>query len=136
MFIESFFVTMNNCWWTQVLYIFSIQKGFPDSIQRQKLSWHGWGHKTCFLFVDDNVPETLRWEKGTEQENNFPVLKGKKVHLVIAILVSQKQHCNLMSLPRELLQRHSKPIFSDLLSGPRESLYGSGNQGHNTLQNL
>ena len=61
-------------------------------------------------------------KKGTEQENNFPVLKGKKVHLVIAILVSQKQHCSLVSLPRELLERHSKPIFSDILSGPGESL--------------
>lgn len=61
-----------------VLHIFSIQNGFPDSIQRQKLYWHGWGHKTCFLFVDYNVPETLSMgEKAQSKEITFCYEKGK-----------------------------------------------------------
>lgn len=61
-----------------VLHIFSIQNGFPDSIQRQKLYWQGWGHKTCFLFVDDNVPETLSMgEKAQSKEINLLLPEGK-----------------------------------------------------------
>lgn len=76
------------------LVYFWCSKGFPDSIQSQKLCWHGWGPRICFLFLDDNVPEDSQGKRGGtgEKKDIFLLLKEKKVELVNVALVIQNQH--------------------------------------------